>query len=60
MLFRSKQDNPDEFIQKALKEDVVLVNGNAFGEMGEGYIRLSYAQSYENLQTAMERLAKIA
>lgn len=55
-----KVDNPDEFIQKALKEDVVLVNGNAFGEMGEGYIRLSYAQSYENLQTAMERLAKIA
>lgn len=52
-------DNPDEFIQKALKEDVVLVNGNAFGNMGEGYIRLSYAQSYDNLKRAMHRLKKI-
>ncbi|WP_304124864.1 pyridoxal phosphate-dependent aminotransferase [Methanosphaera cuniculi] len=54
-----KCDNPDEFIQKALKEDVVLVNGNAFGNMGEGYIRLSYAQSYDNLERAMRRLKKI-
>lgn len=54
-----KCDKPEEFIKKAVAEDVILVNGNAFGDMGEGYIRLSYAQSYDNLKTAMFRLKKI-
>lgn len=35
---------------------VALVPGTTLGEFGEGYIRLSYANSYENLQTAMERI----
>ena len=49
----------EEFVKKAVKEDVVLVPGAAFGEMGKNYIRLSYAQSYENLEVAMSRLEKI-
>lgn len=54
-----KVDNPVDFVQKALKEDVVLVPGGSFGEMGNNCIRLSYAQSYENLKIAMKRLEKL-
>lgn len=53
-------DNPEQFVQKAVKEDVILVPGKAFGSQGEKFIRLSYAQSYENLELAMQRLEKIA
>ncbi|MBQ6219911.1 MAG: pyridoxal phosphate-dependent aminotransferase [Methanosphaera sp.] len=53
-------DNPVEFVQKAVKEDVILVPGGAFGNVGEDFVRLSYAQSYENLEEAMKRLEKIA
>ncbi|OED30185.1 pyridoxal phosphate-dependent aminotransferase [Methanosphaera sp. WGK6] len=54
-----KHDTPEAFVKKAVKEDVILVPGAAFGSMGEKYIRLSYAQSYENLEEAMRRLEKI-
>ena len=53
-------ENPEEFVQKAVKEDVILVPGGAFGQMGKKFIRLSYAQSYDNLKEAMNRLEKIA
>lgn len=53
-------ENPEEFVQKAVKEDVVLVPGGAFGSQGKEFIRLSYAQSYENLELAMKRLETIA
>lgn len=32
--------------------------GTAFGERGEGYIRLSYANSVENIRTALGRIAE--
>jgi len=35
---------------------VSCLNGGAFGEFGEGYIRFSYANSYENLMLAVERI----
>lgn len=54
-----KTENPVDFVKKAVKEDVILVPGQAFGSQGEQFIRLSYAQSYENLETAMNRLEKI-
>ncbi len=54
------RENPEEFVEKAVKEDVILVPGGSFGAMGKDYIRLSYAQSYENLEEAMRRLEKIA
>ncbi|RAP47578.1 MAG: aspartate aminotransferase [Methanosphaera sp. rholeuAM6] len=53
-------DNPEEFVKKAVKEDVILVPGGAFGEEGKEFIRLSYAQSYDNLEEAMRRLERIA
>jgi aspartate aminotransferase len=35
---------------------VSCLSGGAFGEHGEGYIRFSYANSYENLMEAVERI----
>lgn len=36
---------------------VALLPGTAFGKYGEGYLRLSYANSLENIQLALERIA---
>ena len=48
-----------EFEERALYEaGVALLSGSAFGEFGEGYVRLSYANSQENLRKALERLDK--
>ena len=38
------------------EEKVALIPGNAFGESGEGFLRISYAYSLETLKIAMERL----
>ena len=47
----------EEFATKFLTEEkVALVPGTAFGECGEGYLRISYAYSLENLKIAMKRL----
>jgi aspartate/methionine/tyrosine aminotransferase len=35
---------------------VAVLAGTAFGQHGEGYIRLSYANSQENLSRAIERI----
>jgi aminotransferase len=37
---------------------VALVPGSAFGEYGHGHLRLSYANSYENIQGAVERIER--
>ena len=47
----------EEFATKFLEEEkVAAVPGSAFGESGEGYLRISYAYSIEKLKIAMERL----
>lgn len=47
----------EEFAMRFLKEyKVAVVPGTAFGECGEGFLRMSYASSLNNLKTAMERL----
>jgi len=38
---------------------VALLPGTSFGEMGEGYLRLSYANSIENIELAIEKIARI-
>lgn len=49
----------DDFAMRFLKEaKVAVVPGNAFGDCGEGYLRISYASSLENLKIAMGRLAE--
>ena len=35
---------------------VALLSGAAFGEFGEGYVRLSYANSQENILKALDQL----
>lgn len=45
-----------EFCEQFLKEEkVAIVPGNAFGDCGEGFVRISYAASTENIEAAMER-----
>jgi aminotransferase len=47
----------EEFATKLLLEEkVAAVPGTAFGDSGEGYLRISYAYSIEKLKIAMERL----
>ena len=47
------------FAEKLLKEEkVAVVPGNAFGASGEGFIRISYAYSLDNLKKAMERMER--
>jgi len=47
----------DEFTERLLREEkVAVVPGTAFGDCGEGFLRISYAYSLENLQIAMEKI----
>ncbi len=47
----------EEFATRFLTEEkVALVPGTAFGNCGEGFLRISYAYSLDNLKIAMERL----
>jgi aspartate/methionine/tyrosine aminotransferase len=38
--------------------DVAVLPGTAFGQFGEGYIRISFANSMENLQEALNRITR--
>ena len=49
----------EEFALKLLnKEKVVVVPGTAFGKSGEGFVRISYAYSIDDLKKALERIEK--
>ena len=49
----------EEFATDLLsKQRVVVVPGNAFGESGEGFVRISYAYSLESLKEAIKRIEK--
>ena len=49
----------DEFANRLLQEEkLALVPGTAFGDCGEGYLRVSYAYSLEDLQKAIERIKR--
>jgi len=49
---------PSKRLADALLEDagVAALSGTAFGEFGEGYLRLSIANSIENIEKALERI----
>lgn len=52
----TKQKSMD-FAQNLLKEQkVALVPGVAFGQACEGFVRISYASSFQNLKEALERI----
>ena len=47
----------EEFVTELLHaQRVAVVPGTAFGDCGEGYLRISYAYSLENLRVAMDRI----
>ncbi|MFG6330409.1 MAG: aminotransferase class I/II-fold pyridoxal phosphate-dependent enzyme [Lachnospiraceae bacterium] len=49
----------EEFANRFLAEEkVAVVPGTAFGDCGEGFLRISYAYSLENLKIALERLQR--
>ena len=49
----------EEIAERLLTEfDVAVLPGTAFGPQGEGYLRLSYATSMENLEEGIRRLTK--
>ena len=49
----------EEFATRLLEEKkVAIVPGSAFGDCGEGFLRISYAYSIEDLKEALGRLEK--
>ncbi len=49
----------EEFANRFLQEEkVAVVPGTAFGACGEGFLRISYAYSLDNLKEALERLER--
>ncbi len=49
----------EEFAMRLLREEkVAVVPGSAFGESGEGFLRISYAYSLEDLKIALGRLGE--
>ena len=49
----------EEFAMAFLEEEkVAVVPGTAFGDSGEGFLRISYAYSIDNLKVAIGRLEK--
>ena len=47
----------EEFATRLLQQEkVAVVPGTAFGTSGEGYVRISYAYSIEDLKEALERV----
>ena len=49
----SSQEFADRLLQEA---DVAVLSGTSFGRYGEGYLRLSYANSLENIEKALDKM----
>ncbi len=56
-LGRSSRDLADLLLDEV---GVAALSGTAFGQHGEGYLRLSYANSLDNLKIAIERIGELA
>jgi aspartate/methionine/tyrosine aminotransferase len=52
---KSSQEMAEYLLDEA---KIAVVPGHVFGDYGEGFIRLSYANSYENLEKAMASMHK--
>lgn len=49
----------DEFATKLLQEEkIAVVPGTAFGKSGEGFVRISYAYSIDDLKEALSRIER--
>lgn len=55
------QDMPsEEFAMRILKEGVICAPGGAFGSLGEGHLRFSYANSEENIEKGLGIVRDVA
>lgn len=54
-LGKTSMEVANELLEKA---GVITVPGSAFGNQGEGYLRISYANSLENIKEALNRIEK--
>jgi len=52
---KNSENVANELLEKA---NVITIPGSAFGPHGEGYLRISYANSEENLKEAVKRIKK--
>jgi aspartate/methionine/tyrosine aminotransferase len=55
-LGRNSREIADWILEEA---GVALLPGPAFGKFGEGYLRLSYANSIPNIQLALDRIGEL-
>jgi aspartate/methionine/tyrosine aminotransferase len=46
----------DQLLEEA---GVAMLAGTAFGEYGEGYLRVSYANSLENIEEALQKMGDL-
>ena len=54
---KSTKMSSNEFCEKLLVEEkVAVVPGAAFGDSGEGYVRVCYSNSMENIVEALKRI----
>ena len=54
--FLNDQSHPGAQFQLLQEAGVATLSGTGFGQYGEGYVRLSYANSMANLELALERI----
>jgi len=52
-------ENAAEYVKKAIEVGVITVPGSGFGQTSTSNVRMSYANSYENIEEALNRLGKI-
>ena len=58
-IFKSTKMTSQQFCEELLKDQLVAcVPGTAFGQAGEGFIRVSYAYSIEQIKEATTRIKK--
>jgi aspartate/methionine/tyrosine aminotransferase len=50
--------NSRELGEYLMKNGVAVLPGTSFGKYGEGYLRLSFANSVENIKKALDRIAR--
>jgi len=57
---KSLRGNSQEIADWIMEEaGIALLPGTAFGKFGEGYLRLSYANSLPNIQLALDRIGEL-
>lgn len=54
-----KVENAEEVAAKMISNGIIVVPGTSFGSEGEGYIRISYAASMQNIEKALGIMEKI-